>query len=110
MNLAVSGGDEEKPGGGRDDAAFGGSRRASAFHALRRQAQIVTETDLPLDRALVEVVGGQRGPRRIDDRRKEPKAFSHPSAFHHLLWRPTGAARPHFTGFEKTDDRWHVEA
>ena len=61
VDLAVSGRNEDQPRRSRDNPALGGARRARAFHALSDEAQIVAEPDLPPDRALVEIVRGQRG-------------------------------------------------
>ena len=90
VDLAIGGGDEHQSGRGRDDPALDRRRRARPRDPLTDQPQIVAEADLPLDRALVEIVGGQRRVGRIDDGRVEPEAFGDVAPF---LSRPPAARR-----------------
>ena len=62
--------------------------------ALADEPEVVAEADLPLDRALVEIVGRQRRVGRVDDRRVEAEAVRHVApVLDHLRRRRRAAAR-----------------
>ena len=110
VDLAIGGRDEHQARGGRDDPALGRRRRARARDALTDETQIVAEPDLPLDRALVEIVRGQRGVRRIDDRRVEAEAVRDVASLLHDLRRAAAPSGAHLARLQESDDRRHVEA
>ena len=99
-----------RPVAGRDDSALHRRRRARALHALPDKAKVVSKPNLPLDRALVEIVGVQRRIGRIDDRRIEPETLGHVSPFLDDFRLAAARAGANLARLQQPDDRRHVEA
>src|SRR5262245_66038042 len=109
MHLVIAAGCEHQACSSRDQPAFDVRRGAGALDALADQAEIVAETDLPLNRSAIQIVGRQCRVRRADDRRVKPEPFRHVTAFFNGLARAATTAAD-FNGLEESNDCRSVDA